>query len=176
MNFNRTEYLARAARKPRALPAEAIHEFELPSGTVVKLALPGPDVWMVASRLPQGLTISSFTHFLQGKLKGAEITDAHVQAIAELQRDLIAAALIEPRIVPDQATLEAGEIYYRDLTPEDAAAIFAWATRQREVARLETFRHVERVPAAGAGGDEVRPAPQRSRRRGVAAGGPGIGS
>lgn len=166
MPFNRLEYLATAARaRTRELPADAVHELELPSGAAVKVTLPALDNWLASGRLPQSITTESFHHLLQGKLSGDQISDDHIDALAQFQRDIIEATLVEPRIMPDKADLAEGEIYYRDLAPADAAAIFQWGVRQREVARLGTFRENAGVPDAGANGAGVRAAAERPAGR-----------
>jgi len=168
--FNRNAYLAAAARRP---VQGAVHELTLPSGVIVKVRKTDASVWFLHHRLPQGLSLAAFNAFGTGEVEaGDERIDEKIEAVAQFMHDMIVAALVVPRIVPDELVPQNDELHYRELCEEDAAAIFSWATRREEAAPLEGFRRDTGVSAAGADGEEVRPAPQPPRRRRR----PGIGA
>ena len=132
----------------------------LPSGASVLARRPDIHLWLLHGRLPSAIA-GALAAAREAKSPAA-LSDEQIAELGRFYFDVIAAAVVEPRIVAREP--QAGEIGYAELPPEDVQFLFLWATRQEEAAAAASFRERGEHAAAGDHGAVVRAAAKRTRR------------
>lgn len=146
MSFDRTEY----QRKAAAMKDAQAQDVTLPSGALFRLRRPKLQQWLTLGRLPKTMVAA----LMPAEGRSAALTDEDILEVSRFVREFILATVVSPRI-PDELPIE-------DLADEDVDFIYQWATRQQEVAALETFPERSGPAAGGADGADVPPAAQRA--------------
>lgn len=89
------------------------------------------EAWTLSGRLPQALTSKLVRLVSDGKteIKETDLTPEETQAMLKLQRDLVLAAVVEPKLVVEDRPLAEDEISYQ------------WLLENFKDAVLEIFEH-----------------------------------